>query len=139
MVSRALSVKPRGGVGNDGLVVRSLSARLRVELVARRIHPWDRHRPANERAELFVQQCLEDVSTAIPELFRKMPEIDELEVAVLDPRNRTAIIAGVVNRKDVLASNSSSPGMKLRAMGLEYRRNNSGFEPIEEPRLFVVR
>ena len=138
-VSRALSLKPRGGIGNDGLVVRSLSARLRVELLARRIHPWDRDRPANERAELFVQQCLEDVSTAIPELFRAMPEIDDLEVAVLDPRDRTVLIAGVVNRKDVLASKALSPGMKLRAMGLVYRRDNSGFEPIEGTRVFVVR
>src|ERR1700688_1678473 len=70
MVSRALSLRPRGAIGNDGLVVRNLSARLRVQLLARPIHPWDRDRPANERNELFVQQCLEDVSTALPKLFR---------------------------------------------------------------------
>ena len=35
LVSRSLSVRRRGAVGNDGLVVRSLSARLRVQLLAR--------------------------------------------------------------------------------------------------------
>ena len=59
MVSRALSLRPRGAIGNDGLVVLSQSAKLRVQLVARPIHSWDRDRPSNERSELFVQQCFE--------------------------------------------------------------------------------
>jgi len=131
MVGRALSVKPRGGIGKDGLVVRNLSARLRVELLARPTHPWDRDRPADERNELFVQQCLEDVSTAIPNLFRSMPEIQEMEITVLDPKCKSAIIAGVVNRSDALAANGFSAGMKLREMGLTYGRTNAGFERME--------
>src|SRR5580698_6978185 len=109
-VHRALSLKPRGGVGNDGLVVCNVSARLRVELLARPIHPWDRHRPAQERSELFVQQCLEDVSIAIPQLFRSMPEIQEMEITVLDPGGKSAIMAGVVNRSDALAARGVSAG-----------------------------
>jgi hypothetical protein len=131
-VTRALSLKPRGGIRKDGLVVRNLSARLRVELLARPIHLWDRGLPSSERNELFVQQCLEDVSTAIPNLFRTMTEIEEMEVTVLDPRSKRAIITGVVKRSDALASNGLSAGMKLRAMGLEYGRTNWGFEPIQE-------
>jgi hypothetical protein len=131
MVGRALSLKPRGGIGKDGLVVRNLSARLRVELLARPIHPWDRDRPADERNELFVQQCLDDVSTAIPNLFRTMPEIQEMEITVLDPKCKSAIIAGVVNRSDALAATGFSAGMKLREMGLAYGRSNSGFERME--------
>jgi hypothetical protein len=137
IVSRALSLRPRGAIGNDGLVVRNLSARLRVQLLARPIHPWDRDRPANERNELFVQQCLEDVSTALPKLFRSMPEIDEMEITVLDPRDKNAIIAGVVTRSDALASNCLPAGMKLRAMGLAYGRNNSGFERIKENPVYI--
>src|ERR1700685_328 len=104
-VGSALSLKPRGGLGKDGLVVRSLSARLRFQLLARPIHPWDRHRPEDERSELFVQQCLEDVSIAIPQLFRSMPEIQEMEITVLDPKGKSAIMAGVVNRSNALAAN----------------------------------
>jgi hypothetical protein len=130
IVSRALSLRPRGAIGNDGLVVHSLSARLRGQLLARPIHPWDRDRPANERSELFVQQCLEDLSTAIPKLFHSMPE--EMEVTVLDPRGKGAIIAGIVKKSDALSSNCLSAGMKLRAMGLAYGRSNSGFERMEE-------
>lgn len=138
MVSQALSLRRRGAIGNDGLVVRNLSARLRVQLLARPIHPWDRDRPANERSELFVQQCLEDVSTTIPNLFRSMPEIDEMEITVLDPRRKTAIIAGVVKRIDALTSNCLSVGMKLKAMGLTYGRSNSGFERMDENSVLVL-
>jgi hypothetical protein len=81
---------------------------------------------------LFVQQCLEDVSTAIPNLFRSMPEIDEMEVTVMDPKSKRLVITGIVNRCDALAPNSFSAGMKLRALGLEYKRSNSGFELIED-------
>ena len=139
IVSRALSLRPRGGVGNDGLVVRNLSARLRVQLLARPIHPWDRDRPASERNELFVQQCLEDVSTAIPNLFRSMPEINEMEITVFDPRDKNAIIAGVVTRADALASNCLPAGMKLKAMGLSYGRTNSGFERMEENPVYLFK
>lgn len=132
IVSRALSLKPRGAVGNDGLIVRNLSARLRVHLIARPIHPWDRDRPANERNELFVQQCLEDVSIAIPKLFRSMPELDELEAIVLDPKGKKTVISGVVKRADALSSSGFSAGMKLRSMGLVFARSNSGFERLDE-------
>lgn len=139
MVSGALSLRPRGGIGKDGLVVRNLSARLRMQLLARSIHPWDRDRPTNERNEMFVQQCLEDVSIAIPKLFHSMPEIDEMEIVVLDPRSKTAIISGIVKRSDALAANGfSSAGMKLRAMGLSFGRNNSGFERMEEKPVLIL-
>ena len=139
LVSRALSLRRRGAIGNDGLVVQNLSARLRVQLLARPIHPWDRHRPANERSELFVQQCLEDVSIAIPNLFRSMPEIDEMEVTVLDPRSKRAIITGMVKSGDALdADHCSSAGMKLRAMGLAYGRSNTGFERMNENPVLVL-
>ncbi len=138
MVSRALSLRPRGAIGNDGMVVRNLSARLRVQLLARAIHPWDRDRPSCERSELFVQQCLEDVSAAIPKLFRSMPEIEEMEVTVLDPRSKNPIIAGVVNRSDALTSNCLSVGMKLKAMGLAYGRSNSGFERLDENPVLIL-
>ena len=132
IVGSALSLKRRGGIGRDGLVVRSLSARLRVQLLARSIHPWDRDRPADERGELFVQQCLEDVSIAIPQLFRSMPEIQEMEITILDPKGKSAIMAGVVKRGDALAAKGISAGMMLREMGMIYGRSNAGFEQMEE-------
>ena len=139
MVSGALSLRPRGAMGKDGLVVRNLSARLRMQLLARSIHPWDRDRPSNERNELFVQQCLEDVSIAIPKLFHSMPEIDEMEIVVLDPRSKTPIISGIVKRSDALAANGfTSAGMKLRAMGLAFGRSNSGFERMEEKPVLIL-
>jgi hypothetical protein len=137
MVGGALSLKPRGGIGKDGLIVRSLSARLCFQLITRRIHPWDRHRPADERSELFVQQCLEDVSVAIPQLFRSMPEIQEMEITVLDPGGKSAIMAGIVKRNDALAATGVSAGMKLRDMGMIYGRSNAGFEQMEETPVLI--
>jgi len=139
LVSRALTLRSRGAIGNDGLVVQNLTARLRVQLLARPIHPWDRDRPANERNELFVQQCLEDVSTAIPKLFRSMPEIDEMEITVLDPKDKGVIISGVVKRSDALTHDKYlSAGMNLRAMGLAYGRSNSGFERMDENPVLIL-
>ena len=139
MVSGALSLRPRGGIVKDGLVVRNLSARLRMQLFARPVHPWDRDRPTQEKNEMFVQQCLEDVSNAIPNVFRSMPEIDEIEVVVLDPRGKFAIISGIVKRGDALAPDEfASAGMKLRAMGLTYGRSNSGFERMEQNPVLIL-
>ena len=93
MVVRALALRPRGGIANDVLALRKLSIGLHLEWLARDIHPWDRDLPEGSRAELFVQQCLEDVDAAIPRLFHRLPEVDVIEVDVVEPRTKCTIIA----------------------------------------------
>jgi hypothetical protein len=64
-VVHALALTPRGAVPKDVLAIKSLVVGLRVEWFARDVHPWDRDLPERRKAELFAQQCLEDVDAAI--------------------------------------------------------------------------
>ena len=129
-VHRALALPPRGGVAKDILLLKQLFVHLRVEWFARDVHPWDRDLSKERQAELFTQQCLEDVDAAIPRLFKELPEIDVVEIGVLDRESNAKIITGVVNRENARASADLSLAMRLNAIGVNYRRSNLRLEPI---------
>jgi hypothetical protein len=129
-VTGALKLAPRGAVPNDILVVDRFSVQLHVQWFARGVHPWDRDLPSTRQAELFAKQCLEDVDAAIPRLFEQLPEVDVLEIVVLEPGSNIRIIGGTVHRKDLLEQSGSSVGMRLRTIGINYRRTNLRFEAI---------
>ncbi len=129
-VASALTLKPRGAVRNDVLFIQDLSLRLHVEWLARDVHPWDRDLPERRQAELFAQQCLEDVDAAVARLFERLHEIDVLEIGVLERSSKTRIIAGTIHRSDLVAQQGSSLGIRLRMIGINYRRDDLRFEPI---------
>jgi hypothetical protein len=129
-VAHALALKPRGAISKDVLAVNRLVIGLRVEWFARDVHPWDRDLPERRKAELFAQQCLEDVDAAIPRLFEQLPEIDVLEIGVLERASKSKIIAGVVHRSDLDAQVGSSLGMRLKTIGINYRCTDLRLEPI---------
>ena len=129
-VAHALALKPRGAVRDDVLPIKHLAVGLQVEWFAREIHPWDPDLPERRKAELFAQQCLEDVDAAIPRLFERLPEIDVLEIGVLERTSQTRIIRGVVHRSDLAGQMDSSLGMRLKAIGVNYRRTDLRLEPI---------
>jgi hypothetical protein len=129
-VASALTLKPRGAVRNDVLSIQDLSLRLHVEWLARDVHPWDRDLPERRQAELFAQQCLEDVDAAVPRLFEQLREIDVVEIGVFERGSKTRIIAGMIHRSDLVAQQGSSLGMRLRMIGINYRRDDLRFEPI---------
>lgn len=115
---------------NDGLAIDRVAVELHVEWCARDVHPWDLDLPANRQAELFAEQCLKDVDAAIPRLFEQLPEIDVLKIGVLERASHKRIIAGTVHRHDLPAQSRSSLGMRLRTLGINYRRTDLRFEPI---------
>ena len=133
MVTRVLALTPRGFVPHDVLVLSKLSAQLQVEWRSRDVHPWDRDLPWERRAELFRDQTMRDTNAVIMRLFRMLPDVDAIEIRVLDPRPpNLLILAGTVVRQDALAARSlSSPGMTLRLMGIRYHMNNGRLEPLE--------
>jgi hypothetical protein len=128
--TQALALKPRGGIRKDVLVINRLVMGLRVEWFARDVHPWDSDLPERRKAELFAQQCLEDVDAAIPRLFEQLPEIDVLEIEVLERASKSKIIGGVVHRSDLDAQVGSSLGMRLKTIGINYRCADLRLEPI---------
>src|SRR5215831_3920910 len=135
-VNKALALPPRGGVAKDILLLKQLFIHLRVEWFARDVHPWDRDLPQGRQSELFTQQCLEDVDAAIPRLFKELAEIDEIEISVLDRESNAQIITGVIKRENARASAGLSLGMRLNALGINYRRCNLRIEPIPQRAVF---
>jgi hypothetical protein len=129
-VVKALALTPRGGVAHDVLQLSNFSARLRVEWTARNVHPWDSDLPSELRAEKFVGQSLTDTNVAINRLFRMLPEVEVIEIRVLDPNSGAPIIAGTITRDEALTVSSPSPGMKLKKLGVDYRLRSGHFEPL---------
>jgi len=133
IVTRALTLTARGFVPHDVLVLTELSARLRVEWRSREVHPWDRDLPWERRAARFREQTLQDTAAAIARLFRTVPEVEIIEVRVLEPDpSSRLILAGTVARQDALVARTyASPSMTLRMMGIGYRLKDGHLEPLE--------
>jgi hypothetical protein len=129
-VDRALALHRRGEVRTDGLELRNMQTTMRVEWVAREIHPWDRHIASRLRERLFTRQSLEDVDAAITRLFDQLPEADALEVRVLRDGDNQLLFHGRVERAEVAMASHSSPLMKLKSLGIKFRISNWQLEPL---------
>ncbi len=130
---KALALAPRGFVFRDVLHLNRLSARVRVEWRTRDVHPWDQNVPPGRRSELFRDQAMRDTDAAILRLFDVLPDIDAIDVRVLEPHppNRL-ILAGTVAREDAVAAQAlASPRMRLAMMGVRCRTNDGRLEPLE--------
>ena len=133
MVTKALAVGSRGFIANDVLLLSKLSTQVQVEWRTRDVHPWNRNVPPDQRAELFREQTLHDTDAAIRRFFQLLPDLDAIEIRVLEPHapNRL-ILAGAVARRDAMATRSlSSPGMRLKTMGIKFRTNGGHLEPLD--------
>jgi hypothetical protein len=122
-VVKALALAPRGFVPQDVLVLKSLSARLKVEWRTRDVHPWDRELSSERLSERFREQALEDTDAAIARCFELLPEVEEIEFHVLAPRAPdTVVLRGTVARGDAAAVRAiASPRMRLELMGVSCR------------------
>src|SRR5260370_14403268 len=72
-VERALALNQRGEARSDGLEMTSAKTTLRIDWLAREIHPWDRHLPTEKAESLFSQQCLDDASATLTRLLAAIP------------------------------------------------------------------
>jgi hypothetical protein len=126
IVRRALSLRPRGAVPNDVLVLDNLilsACCLKLEWRARDVHPWDCDLPLAEQTELFSRQALQDTDVALIRLFQGLPEIEQIEFQVVKPDGfGEVILTGAVDRERVLASERPlSLRMRLLNLGVIYR------------------
>src|SRR5260370_24632485 len=94
----------------------------------RDIHPSDRDLPPEEKATLFVEQCLSDTKAALHRLFEHLASIDIVELRVLARSREHAVIAGAVLRSELDQLSGLSPGMRLKHLGLCYRLTGNHFE-----------
>jgi hypothetical protein len=127
----ALALNRRGEVRSDGLRLKNTSNRLTIEWSARDIHPWDRDLQPEQRAALFVEQCLDDTEAGLYRLFEQSAPIDIIEVEVLAPSCEYVIIAGRVSRSELNQVRGSSPGMRLKQLGFNYRLMGSYLEALD--------
>jgi len=116
-VDRSLALHLRGEARPDGLSLIQLRNRLEVRWRARDIHPWDAD--ASDRAQLFGEQLLSDTEAVILRLFKALPQIDLIDLRVVEPTSDTVIMAGVVHRSNLDTVRSlMSVRMRLQHMGL---------------------
>jgi len=125
---RALALHRRGEVRRDGLRATSASTTLRIEWLARDIHPWNRHLPDDEVERLFTQQCLDDTDAAIARIFQEIPVLDTIEVCVRRRASGPPLLAGTVQRNSLEMNADASVGMRLRGLGVRFRMNNLRLE-----------
>jgi hypothetical protein len=128
----ALTLQRRGEVRSDGLSSFSFSISLCVSWRARDVHPWDRDMPEDRKAPRLVEQTLHDTEDAIERIFLTFPEANTLEVNVLekDPASAGVIVSGIVLRSELGRCSSTSIGMRLKMLGINYRLANEHFEPL---------
>jgi hypothetical protein len=121
-IKRALALHLRGEARSDGLTVDNVSGHLEIRWRARDVHPWDRDLARYEREVVFAEQALADTEAAVLRLFDKLPEVDVIELSVLEPNSETLIAAGTVHRADLNVSGPRllSVGMRLREVGVRY-------------------
>jgi len=120
----------RGEARRDGLKLKSMNTRLEIEWYARDIHPWDRDDSQEKRSALFVRGSLDDTDAAITRLFQTLPEIDVIELTVLQQHSECTIMAGTVNRSAVAPDSRLSAGMRLWQRGIKYHSDGFRFEPL---------
>jgi hypothetical protein len=132
-IASALALNQRGEARPDGLTLSHMQTRLEIEWYARAIHPWDRSRrlPAAETEQLYAQQCLRDTEAAISRLFDRLPNLDTIDVKVLDRNSGMPILTGTVLRSALETSERLSVGMRLILSGLTFRMSGCGFESLE--------
>ena len=134
-IEHALALNLRGEVRNDGLTLAKAATSLEIEWYARDIHPWDRNRnlSAVEKEHLFLDQCLADTEAAILRLLQLLPQVDSLNVRVLEPTSKATIIAGSIYRSTLETNDRLSVGMRLRLSGVTFRLSGWQFEPLHLP------
>jgi len=130
-VEQALQLDRRGGVRNDGLKLENSRQSMQIQWRARPIHPWDRDLPHEKHSTLLAEQSLVDTEAAICRLFERLPQVDEIDLTVLDPDSENAIMAGRVQRSALEKPHRLlSVRMRLRELGIHFRLVGSSFEPL---------
>jgi hypothetical protein len=120
-VEQSLKLEQRGGVKGDGLSLADLQHRMEVRWHARKVHPWDRHLPSEERRARFIEQALTDTETAIARLFESVPEVDLIDMKVMEPETDSILLSGEVSRYDFEhVRPSPSVRMRLTEIGVSF-------------------
>lgn len=120
-INDALALQKRNEVRPDGLVLDNTRSKLEIRWRAREVHPWDRESPALERERTYLRQVMEDTEAAVFRLFERLPEVDEIDLRVLDFQSETVLVSGTVQRASLTSSCDCAPSVRMRLASLGVR------------------
>jgi hypothetical protein len=113
-IDDALALNRRNEVRRDGLTLQSVCSRLEICWYARDVHPWDYGLPPERREAAFNQQAMEDTEAAMWRILERRPEVEEIEVKVLDPDSSTLLALGTVRRSALNEAGLRTPSVRMR-------------------------
>jgi hypothetical protein len=131
-VSRALGLEPRAGEPRRPAALGTVSTQLEIEWYAHNVHPWDEDLPPDGQEARFAEEAVQHTLSAIRRAFQRFPEVDTLQIMVRDPRKpHPVLFTGRVLRADSTAcSNTPSPAMALKLLGIEFRMIDGRLQPL---------
>jgi hypothetical protein len=131
-IQKVLSRIGGGEVRRDGLRLDRVCHRVEIQWRARDVHEWDRDLPFERRAMTFVEQTMADTEAVVTGLFEALPQVDVIDLAVLEPTSDRTMMAGTVSRSVVTGHRSLlSIKMRLSELGVQYRLAGSHFEALD--------
>jgi hypothetical protein len=121
-IDRALALHRRNEVRSDGLTLESVRNRLEICWHARDLHPWDSGLSPEQQESAFNQQAMVDTEAAVHRILEGRPEVEEMEIKVLDPHSSALLASGTVRRSALESTGRRSPsvGMRLGELGIRY-------------------
>jgi hypothetical protein len=127
-IAHSLALNRRGEARGDGLPLVSVRNQLKIRWRARRVHPWEQHLSQAERISAFHEQLLSDTEAAVARLFDALPQLDLVELSVLEPASENILLAGTISRSDlqeVRSSSLQSIRMRLIQLGVHWAPGES--------------
>ncbi len=113
-IEDALALHRRNEVRSDGLALNSVCSRLEICWYARDVHPWDYGLSPERRESAFNRQAMEDTEAAALRILERRPEVEEIEVKVLDPHSSALLASGTVQRSALNGAGLRSPSVRMR-------------------------
>ncbi len=120
-INDALALNRRNEVRPDGLTLDSVCSRLDICWHARDVHPWDYALPPDERELAFHQQTMADIEAAVRRILERRPEVEEVEIRVLDFHSSALLALGTVRRSALNEAGLCAPSVRMRLGGLGIR------------------
>lgn len=120
-INGALALHRRNEVRLDGLALQSLCNRLEICWHARDVHPWDRSSSPERQKATFHQQAMEDTEAAVLRIFESRPEVQVIELRVLEPHSNAVLASGTVHRSAINVTEHHSPSIRMRLGALGIR------------------
>jgi hypothetical protein len=113
-IATSLALHKRNEVRSDGLLLEGTWSRLAIRWRARDVHPWDSHLSGKERRLAFLYQSMVDTESAVLRMFQHLPEIDEIDLAVIDLKSDNTLLSGTVHRGCLLSTCEPKASVRMR-------------------------